>query len=176
MLRWFNGIKFTEILLRMCWEYFPGSLLLGGASDCTSTGTLHCPCSIAGGPHSPVLDNVFQSGESSSVSNSLPSVVGVESRNQSHIGESGHLRTHLKFELHSMPNLRTHSLPEYQDNLANGPSFGSPSNMATSISSRTPEILDNHQFRRIISTGQSSELKEGNKRHGPVPFFLMFLY
>lgn len=117
---------------------FSGSPLLRGATDCKSDGTLRGPCLIAGGPHSPVLDNVIQSGESSSVSNSLPSLVRVESRNQSHIGESGHLRTHLKFELHSMPNLHTHSLP-----------FGSPSDMAANISSRTPEILDNQQLHRV---------------------------
>lgn len=116
-----------------------------------------------GGPiKSSLLDNVLQHSVSSSVPNTLPSLVRVESGSQSSIAESGHPRNHPKFELQSPTNLHPHSLPEYHDSLANGHPFGSPSNIAANISSRQPEIIDGQQFRRVSSNGQSIELNEGN--------------
>lgn len=126
------------------------------------SGTISGPLSTNGGPISSLLDNVLQHSVSTSVPNTLPSLVRVESGNQSSIAESGHPRNHPKFELQSSPNLHPHSLPEYNDGLANGHPFGSPSNIAANISSRQPEIIDGQQFRRVSSNGQSIELNEGN--------------
>lgn len=140
----------------------PGSLSLVGTVPSTDNGTILGPLSTNGGPISPLLDNVLHHGVSSCVPNSLPSLVRVESGNQSNITESGHPRNHPKFELRSTPNLHPHSLPEYDDGLANGPPFGSPSNMAANINSRPPEIIDSQQFRRVSPNGQSIELNEGN--------------
>ncbi|KAI3467807.1 hypothetical protein Pfo_024470 [Paulownia fortunei] len=150
---------------------FSGSLSLGGTAPSTDNGTILVPLSTNGGPISPLLDNVLHPGVSSSVPNSLPSLVRVEPGNQSSITESGHLRNHPKFELQGTPNLHPHSLPEYHDGLANGPPFGSPSNMAANISSRPPEIIDSQQFRRVSSNGQSIDLNEvfGSSGNGSCP-------
>ncbi|KAL0335897.1 UNVERIFIED_CONTAM: protein MEI2-like 4 [Sesamum radiatum] len=123
------------------------------------------------GPISPLLDNVLHPGVSSSVPNGLPALVRVEPGNQSSIPESGHLRSHLKFEVQGTPNLHPHSLPEYHDGLANGPSFGSPSNIAASMTSRPPDMIDSQQFRRVGSNGQSIELNEvfGSSGNGSCP-------
>ncbi|XP_057773883.1 protein MEI2-like 4 isoform X1 [Salvia miltiorrhiza] len=146
-----------------------GSLSLGGTLSGTDNG-IHGPLSTNGGHIGPLLDNVLQHGVSSSVPNSLPSLVRVESGNQSSIAESGHLRNHPKFELQSQPNLHPHSLPEYHDGLANGPLFGSPSNIAANVNSRPPELIDG-QFRRISPNGQSIELNEvfGSSGNGSCP-------
>ncbi|KAL0385272.1 UNVERIFIED_CONTAM: protein MEI2-like 4 [Sesamum radiatum] len=150
---------------------FSGPLSLAGAAPCTDNGAMLGPLSTNGGPISPLLDNVLHPGVSSSVPNGLPSLVRVEPGNQSSIPESGHLRSHLKFEVQGTPNLHPHSLPEYHDGLANGPSFGSPSNIAASMSSRPPEMIDSQQFRRVGSNGQSIELNEvfGSSGNGSCP-------
>lgn len=153
----------------------PGSLSLGGAAPGTDNGTILGPLSINGGPVSPLLDNMLQQGISSSVPNSLPSLVRVESGNQSNITETVHLRTHPKFELHGMQHHHPHSLPEYHDGLANGFPYGSPSNMAANISSRPQEIIDGQQFRRVSSNGQSIELNEGNDCQDLVTFSCLCL-
>ncbi|KAL0421637.1 UNVERIFIED_CONTAM: protein MEI2-like 4 [Sesamum latifolium] len=128
---------------------FSGPLSLAGAAPCTDNGAMLGPLSTNGGPISPLLDNVLHPG----------------------IPESGHLRSHLKFEVQGTPNLHPHSLPEYHDGLANGPSFGSPSNIAASMSSRPPEMIDSQQFRRVGSNGQSIELNEvfGSSGNGSCP-------
>lgn len=138
-----------------------GSLSLGGALSGTDNGTIRGPLPTNGGPIGPLLDNVLQHGVSSSVPNSLPSLLRVESGNQSSIAESGLQRTHPKFDLQTSSNLHPHSLPDYQDSLANGHPFGSPSNMAANMNSRPQDILDGQQFRRVSSNGQSMELNEG---------------
>ncbi|KAK4413538.1 protein MEI2-like 4 [Sesamum alatum] len=150
---------------------FSGPLSLAGAAPCTDNGTLLGPLSTNGGPISPLLDNVLHPGVSSSVPNGLQSLVRVEPGNQSSIPESGHLRSHLKFEVQGTPSLHPHSLPEYHDGLANGPPFGSPSNIAASMSSRPPEMIDSQQFRRVGSNGQSIELNEvfGSSGNGSCP-------
>lgn len=127
----------------------------------SDNGTIHGPLPTNGGPIGPLLDNVLQHGVSSSVPNSLPSLLRVESGNQSSIAESGLQRNHLKFDLQAHSNLHPHSLPDYQDSLANGHPFGSPSNIAANMNSRPQEILDGQQFRRVGSNGQSMELNEG---------------
>ncbi|KAL2253830.1 protein MEI2-like 4 [Sesamum indicum] len=150
---------------------FSGPLSLAGAAPCTDNGAMLGPLSTNGGPINPLLDNVLHPGVSSSVPNGLPSLVRVEPGNQSSIPESGHLRSHLKFEVQGTPNLHPHSLPEYHDGLANGPSFGSPSNIAASMSSRPPDMIDSQQFRRVGSNGQSIELNEvfGSSGNGSCP-------
>ncbi|XP_073129915.1 protein MEI2-like 4 [Henckelia pumila] len=137
---------------------FVGSMSLGGSTSSMDNG----PYSGTGGPPSPLLDNVFQSGDPSSVSYSLPSLIKFGSGNHSLTSESGHLRNHLKFELQGVTNTHPHSLPEYKGCLTNGlsPLFGSPSNMAANISARPPEILDNQQFCRVGNDGKSYELND----------------
>lgn len=148
-----------------------GSLSLGGTFSGTET------LSTNGGHIGPLLDDVLQHGVSSTVPNSLPSLIRVESGNQSNIVESGHPRNHPKFELQSQSNLHPHSLPEYHDGLANGPLFGSPSNIATNGNIHPPEISDGQQFRRITPNGQSIELNEGNNDRVLVsPYLLVHLF
>lgn len=60
------------------------------------------------------------------------------------------------------PNLHRHSLSEYYDGPTNVTSFGSPSTVAANINVQ-PQVNDNHQFRRINSTGHLLELNEGNQ-------------
>ncbi|KAG8365787.1 hypothetical protein BUALT_Bualt17G0008100 [Buddleja alternifolia] len=147
---------------------FSGSLSFGGAVARTD---IHGPRSTNGGPISTLLDNALHHGVSSSVPNSLPSLVRGEKGNQSSMSESGHLWNPLKFDLHGSPNPHPHSLPEYHDGLANGPPFGSPTGMAANISSRAPEMIDSQQFRRVNSNGQSIELNEvfGSSGNGSCP-------
>ncbi|KAH6771116.1 hypothetical protein C2S52_015919 [Perilla frutescens var. hirtella] len=150
---------------------FSGSLSLGGTLSGTDNGTILGSLSTNGGSINPLLDNVLQHSVSSSVPNSLPSLVRVESGNQSNIAESGHPRNHPKFELQGPPNLHPHSLPEYHDGLTNGHPYGSPSNIAANIISRPPEIIDGQQFRRVSSNGQSVELNDvfGSTGNGSCP-------
>ncbi|KZV20612.1 hypothetical protein F511_32115 [Dorcoceras hygrometricum] len=138
---------------------FVGSLSLGGRTSSMDNG----PYSGTGGPPSPLLDNVFQSGDQSGAYYSLPSPIKVGSGNHMLTSESGQLRNHLNFELQGVTNNHPHSLPEYKGGLTNGlsPLFGSPSNMAANISSRPPEILDNQQFCRVGNDGKSYELNDG---------------
>ncbi|KAL3818741.1 hypothetical protein ACJIZ3_004646 [Penstemon smallii] len=140
---------------------FAGALSLGVTAPSMDNGTIPGPHSTNGGLINPLLDNVLHHGVSSSVPNSLSSLVRNESGNQSSIiTERGHLLNHLNFDHQGSPNLHPHSLPEYHDGLANGTSFGSPSIMAASVSARLPEIIDNPQFRRFSSNGQSIEFNE----------------
>ncbi|CAI9756389.1 unnamed protein product [Fraxinus pennsylvanica] len=141
---------------------FSGPFSLGGITSNTNNGTILGSHFTNGNPNSPLLDNVFRHGASCSVPNSLPTLVRVGSvGNQSSVGESGHSGGSLKFEIRGMPNSHPHSLPEYHDGLAKGPPSGSTSNMATNISVRPPVILENQQFHRVSSNGQSIELNEG---------------
>ncbi|KAL7135223.1 hypothetical protein ABFS83_11G079000 [Erythranthe nasuta] len=147
---------------------FSGSLPLGGIAPGTDNGKIP-HLSTNGGSINPMLDDMLHS---SSVPNSLPSLVRAEPVNQSStISETGHLRNHLKFELHGSPNLHPHSLPEYHDGLANGHPFGSPSNMSANIISRQQEMIDGQQFRRVSSNAQSIELNEvfGSSGNGSCP-------
>ncbi|CAI9785036.1 unnamed protein product [Fraxinus pennsylvanica] len=141
---------------------FSGPYSLGGITSSTNNGSILGSHLTNGHPMSPLLDNMFHHEASSSVPNSLPSLVRAGSvGNQSSIGETGHSQGSLKFEIQGMPNSHPHSLPEYHDGLANGPPTGSTSNMVTNISVRSPVILENQQFHRVSSNGQSIELNEG---------------
>uniref|UniRef100_A0A5B7BLW2 RRM domain-containing protein n=1 Tax=Davidia involucrata TaxID=16924 RepID=A0A5B7BLW2_DAVIN len=112
-------------------------------------------------PISPFLEDIFNHGISSSVPNSLPSLVRVDSvGNQSSLTESGHSRGQLKFEFQGTPNFNPHSLPEHHYGLANSASCNSPG-MATNISARQLERIENRQFGRVSSNGHSVELNEG---------------
>ncbi|KAL6569242.1 hypothetical protein OROHE_003523 [Orobanche hederae] len=139
-----------------------GFSVFGGTAASTDNGTIFDLFSTNGGPTSPLPDNVLHHGVSSSVPNRLPSLVSVEPGNQSSITESIYLQNHPKFELQGTPNLHPHSLPEYHDRLANGPFFGSASNMAATIGTRPPEVINSQQFRRVSSNMQSIELNEAN--------------
>ncbi|KAA8529975.1 hypothetical protein F0562_034421 [Nyssa sinensis] len=109
-------------------------------------------------PISPFLENVFNQGISSSVPNSLPSLVRVESvGNQSSLTDSGHSQGQLKIEFQGTPNFHPHSLPEYHDGIANGASCNSPG-MVGNISARPLERIENRPFHRVSSNGHSVEL------------------
>ncbi|XP_022860739.1 protein MEI2-like 4 isoform X3 [Olea europaea var. sylvestris] len=141
---------------------FSGPYPLGGITSSTNNRTILGSHLMNGHPISPLLDNMFHHGASSSVPNSLPSLVRMGSvGNQSSFGESGHSQGNLKFEIQGLSNSHPHSLPEYHDGLTNGPPTGSTSNMVTNISVRPPVILENQQFHRVSSNGQSIELDEG---------------
>ncbi|CAA2955156.1 MEI2-like 4 isoform X1 [Olea europaea subsp. europaea] len=150
---------------------FSGPFSLGGITSNTN-GTILGSHFTNDNPISPLLDNVFHHGASCNVPNSLPTLVRVGSvGNQSNVGESGHSKGSLKSEIRQMPNSHPHSLPEYHDGLVNGPPSGTTSNMATNISVRPPVILQNQQFHRVGSNGQSIELNEvfGSSGHGSCP-------
>ncbi|CAA2975109.1 MEI2-like 4 isoform X1 [Olea europaea subsp. europaea] len=141
---------------------FSGPYPLGGITSSTNNRTILGSHLMNGHPISPLLDNMFHHGASSSVPNSLPSLVRMGSvGNQSSFGESGHSQGNLKFEIQGLSNSHPHSLPEYHDGLTNGPPTGSTSNMVRNISVRPPVILENQQFHRVSSNGQSIELDEG---------------
>ncbi|XP_059656531.1 protein MEI2-like 4 [Cornus florida] len=112
-------------------------------------------------PISPFPENTFNQGISSSVPNSLPSPVRLESvGNQSSFTESGHSHGQLKFDFHDMPNFHPHSLPEYHDGLTAGAPCNSPG-MAANISVRSLDRIENRQFCGTSSNGHSIELNEG---------------
>ncbi|KAL3655905.1 hypothetical protein CASFOL_000301 [Castilleja foliolosa] len=145
-----------------------GFSVFGGTAPSKDNGTILGPLSTNGGQF---MDNVLHPGVSSSVPNNLPSLVRVESGNQSSFTESSLLRNHLKFELQGTTNLHPHSLPEHHDGLSSGPPFGSPSNMTATIGTRPPERIDSQQFHRVGSNGQSLELNEvfGSSGNGSCP-------
>lgn len=149
---------------------YSGSLSFGDTVPSTENGILG-PFLTNGGSISPLLDNVLCHGVSSSVPNSLPSLVRVEPGNQSSITKSGHLQSHLKLELPAAPNLHPHSLPEYHDGLVNGHLYGSPNDIAANVSSCPSEIIDPQHFGRGNSNGQSIELTEvlGSSGNGSCP-------
>uniref|UniRef100_A0A5B7BKU7 RRM domain-containing protein n=1 Tax=Davidia involucrata TaxID=16924 RepID=A0A5B7BKU7_DAVIN len=131
----------------------------GVTSSSTNNGTIFGTAIRT--PISPFLENVFSHEISSSVPNSLPSLVRVESiGNQSSLTESGHSQGQLKIEFQGTPNFHPHSLPEYHDGLANGASCNSPG-MAANISARPLERIENRPFCRVSSNGHSVELNGG---------------
>lgn len=108
------------------------------------------------------LDTAFHHGISSSVPNSLPSLVRVESvGNQSGVTESSHPSGPLKFDVHGSPAFHPHSLPEYHEGLANG--APSPGTVAATVNPRPTERIENRQFCRVNSNGHSIDLNEGGK-------------
>lgn len=115
--------------------------------------------SAHGAIHTPPLETAFHHGISSSVPNSLSSLVRIESLgNQSSLTESNHSPGPLKFDIHGTSAFHPHSLPEFYDGLANGVHSNSPSTLSTSINPRPPERIDSRQFCRVNSS--SIELNE----------------
>ncbi|KAH7516812.1 hypothetical protein FEM48_Zijuj10G0174400 [Ziziphus jujuba var. spinosa] len=110
----------------------------------------------------PSLDTAFHHGISSSVPNSLPSLVRVESvGNQSSVTDSTHSLGPVKFDVHGTPAFHPHSLPEYHDGLTNGSHCNSPGTATATVNPRPPERIDNRQFCRVNSNGHSIDLSEG---------------
>ncbi|XP_031400459.1 protein MEI2-like 4 isoform X2 [Punica granatum] len=107
------------------------------------------------------LESAFHPGVSSSVPNSLPSLMRAGSVG-SHPGlaDSGHSMGHLKFDIRPTQNIHPHSLPDYHDALVNGIHCSSPSTMVSTINSRSMERIDNRQLCRVGSNGRTLELKE----------------
>ncbi|THG21671.1 hypothetical protein TEA_000300 [Camellia sinensis var. sinensis] len=145
---------------------------LGITSSGMDNGPVQGVHSTIRSPVSPFLENVFNHGISSSVPNSLPSLVRVESLgNQSSLHESGHSQGQLKFEFQGTPNFHPHSLPEYHDGLTNGAPCNSLG-MAANIISRPTERIENQQFCRLSSNGHPLELNGavfGSSGNGSCP-------
>ncbi|TXG49031.1 hypothetical protein EZV62_024906 [Acer yangbiense] len=108
------------------------------------------------------LESSFHQGISSSVPNSLPSLVRMESvGTHSGLAESGPLQGQLKFDIQNAQTFHPHSLPEYQDGLANGVHCNSPGHVAANVNIKPPEIIDNRQFTRVSSNGCSIGFNDG---------------
>ncbi|XP_044508153.1 protein MEI2-like 4 isoform X2 [Mangifera indica] len=132
---------------------FSGSKLCGSMSSrSTDNG-------IGSGVHStrkvPFLESV-QPGISSSVPNSLPSLVRVDSVvPQSGLAEFDHSLSPLKFGVQTISSFHPHSLPEYHAALVNGAQCNSPGPISANVNFKPPEITDNCQFSRVGSYGHS---------------------
>ncbi|KAM6589785.1 hypothetical protein CsatA_012390 [Cannabis sativa] len=107
----------------------------------------------------PSLEAAFHHGISSSVPNSLSSLVRIESLgNHAGLSESNHSSGPLKFDIHGTSPFHPHSLPEYYDGLANGIHCNSPGALSSGINPRPLERIENRQFSRVNSN--SMELNE----------------
>ncbi|GMN49372.1 hypothetical protein TIFTF001_018531 [Ficus carica] len=112
-----------------------------------------------GAIHTPPVETAFPHGISSSVPNSLSSLVRIESLgNQSSLAESNHSPGPLKFDIQCTSAFHPHSLPELYDGLANGVHTHSPGTLSMGINPRPPERIDGRQFCRVNSN--SIELNE----------------
>lgn len=125
---------------------------------------------IGSGVHStrkvPFLESV-QPGISSSVPNSLPSLVRVDSVvPQSSLAEFDHSLSPLKFSVQTISSFHPHSLPEYHDALVNGAQCNSLGPISANVNFKPPEITDNCQFSRVGSSGHSFGFGEQGKCHG----------
>ncbi|KAM1498691.1 hypothetical protein ACFX1X_021816 [Malus domestica] len=128
-------------------------------SSCTDNGSI---MAVHAATQAASLENAFHYGVSSSVPNSLPTVLRAESvGNQSGFAESVHSPGSLKFDIHGSPAFHPHSLPEYHDGLTNSVNCSSLGNVSASINARPPERIDNRNFPRVSSNGHSIELNEG---------------
>ncbi|KAE8023783.1 hypothetical protein FH972_009446 [Carpinus fangiana] len=133
----------------------PHGAITSGSTDHGTMLGVHCAV------HSPSTEAAFHHGISSSVPNSLPSLVRVESvGNQPGLADSGCSPGQLKFDIQGTTNFHPHSLPEYHDGLTNGVHLNSPGRMTANINPSPPEIFDNRQLPRV-SNGHSVELNEG---------------
>ncbi|KAF7123644.1 hypothetical protein RHSIM_Rhsim12G0017500 [Rhododendron simsii] len=140
---------------------FPGRVSHRGiTSSGMDNGIIPGVYSAFQAPISPLVGNMFHHGISSSVPNSLPSLVRVESLgNQSSLPEAGHSQGQPKIEFQISPNFHPHSLPEYHDVLTNGAPYNSPG-ISANISVRPSERIDNRQFCRVSSNGHPLELSD----------------
>lgn len=110
----------------------------------------------------PFLENVSHHGISSSVPNSLPSLLSVESiGGQSGLSEPARAQGQLKIDFQGTKSLHPHSLPEYHDGLANGAPCNPVGTMAANINPR-PERIEN-RLSVANSNGLAVELNDGGK-------------
>ncbi|KAK4791166.1 hypothetical protein SAY86_031579 [Trapa natans] len=111
--------------------------------------------------HPPFHESAFHYGISSSVPNSLPSLMKVGSTgSQSGLAKSGHLIGHLKFDTEPAQNAQPHSLPDYHDPLGSGIHGLSPSIIVPSLNSQSMERSNDRPLLRVGSNGHTSELNE----------------
>lgn len=122
-------------------------------------------CSVSVVPSAvkaPPTEPAFHLGISSSVPNSLPSLVRMESfGTQSALAEPGHLQGQLKFDIRSTPSFHPHSLPECHDGLNKGVRCNSSGTKGANINIKPPEIIDSRHFSRVSSNGHSIGFTEG---------------
>ncbi|PON54798.1 Splicing factor-like protein [Parasponia andersonii] len=124
----------------------PHGAIISSAMDSGTT------IAVQSSTQTPSLETAFHHGISSSVPNSLSSLVRIESLgNQSGLLESNHSPGPLKFDIHGTSAFHPHSLPEYYDGLANGIHCNSPGSLSSGINPRAPERIDNRQFSRVNS-------------------------
>jgi hypothetical protein len=121
---------------------------------------------ILGAPsaiQAPFLKSALHHGISSSVPNSLSSLLRVESAgNQTGFAELSHSPGQLKFDIQGAPNFHPHSLPEY-DGLNSGVHCNSPGAMTANINPRPLERIYTQQLARMSSNGNPIEFSEGGK-------------
>lgn len=122
-------------------------------------------CSVSVVPSAvkaPPTEPAFHLGISSSVPNSLPSLVRMESfGTQSALAEPGHLQGQLKFDIRSTPSFHPHSLPECHDGLNKGVRCNSSGTKGANINIKPPEIIDSRHFSGVSSNGHSIGFTEG---------------
>lgn len=150
---------------------FSGSVLHGAiTSGSMDPGTI---LGVHSAIQAPSMETAFHHAISSSVPNSLPSLVRVESvGNQTGLAESGRSPGQLKFDIRGTPTFHPHSLPEYHDGLTNVGHLNSPGNVTANINPSPPERIDHRQLRRLSSNGHPVELNEavfGSAGNGSSP-------
>ncbi|KAJ6393242.1 hypothetical protein OIU77_022669 [Salix suchowensis] len=140
----------------------PINLTTGFSGTITSSGMDNGP--ILGAPsaiQAPFLKSALHQGITSSVPNSLSSLLRVESSgSQTGFAELSHSPGQLKFDIQGTPNFHPHSLPEY-DGLNSGVHCNSPGAMAANINPRPLERIDSRQLARMSSNGNPIEFSEG---------------
>uniref|UniRef100_A0A6N2M620 RRM domain-containing protein n=1 Tax=Salix viminalis TaxID=40686 RepID=A0A6N2M620_SALVM len=140
----------------------PINLTTGFSGTITSSGMDNGP--ILGAPsaiQAPFLKSALHQGITSSVPNSLSSLLRVESSgNQTGFAELSHSPGQLKFDIQGTPNFHPRSLPEY-DGLNSGVHCNSPGAMAANINPRPLERIDTRQLARMSSNGNPIEFSEG---------------
>ncbi|KAJ1443072.1 RNA-binding domain superfamily [Sesbania bispinosa] len=105
----------------------------------------------------PSLETAFIHGVSSSVPNTLPSLVRVKSvGSQCEITESSS-PGQLNFDIPAASTIHPHSLPEFHDGLANGVHRNPPE---ANINLKTQERIDNMQFCQVNSNRHFMEFNE----------------
>ncbi|GFS33081.1 MEI2-like protein 1 [Actinidia rufa] len=71
----------------------------------------------------------------------------------------GHSKGQLKVEFHGSLNFHPHSFPEYHDGYTNG-APGNSLDMAVNFNARPSDRIENRQFCRVSSNGQTLELND----------------
>ncbi|GFY91604.1 MEI2-like protein 5 [Actinidia rufa] len=75
------------------------------------------------------------------------------------IPECGHSKGQLRVEFHGSLNFHPHSFPEYHDGYTNG-APGNSLDMAVNLNARPSDRIENRQFCRLSSNGQTLELND----------------